>query len=181
MRFTETRLKGAFLIDLERHEDERGFFARSFCEREFAARGLVARYPQCNVSYNRSRGTLRGMHYQAAPHREAKLVRCTAGAVHDVIVDLRAGSPTRGRWLGVDLDAEARNALYVPPGFAHGFLTLRDGAEVFYQMGEFYVPDAARGFRWDDRAFAIEWPFPPSTVSERDSAYPDFDPERFDG
>lgn len=181
MQFSEAGLAGAWLVVPERHEDERGFFARTFCEREFAARGLVDRFPQCNVSYNRSRGTLRGMHYQAAPHREAKLVRCTAGAIHDVIVDLRPGSPTRLRWVGVGLDAASRTALYVPPGCAHGFLTLCDEAEVLYQMGEFHAPQAARGFRWDDPEFAIRWPFPPGTVSARDRSWPDFDRTRLDG
>lgn len=181
MILSETELPGAYLVDLERHDDERGFFARAFCEREFAARGLVTRYPQCNLSYNRHARTLRGMHYQAAPYREAKLVRCVAGAVHDVIVDLREGSATRLRWIGVELDAETRRALYVPPGFAHGFLTLRDHSEVFYQMGEFHVPDASRGLRWNDPALGLAWPFEPLTVSERDRSHPDFDPARFDG
>jgi dTDP-4-dehydrorhamnose 3,5-epimerase len=181
VRFTETSLPGAFLIALDRHDDERGSFARTFCEREFEAHGLPTRFPQCNLSHNRVRGTLRGMHYQAAPHREAKLVRCTTGAIHDVIVDLREASPTRLRWAGFDLSAEDGTALYIPPGFAHGFLTLEDATDVFYQMGEFYVPDAARGFRWNDPAFSIEWPFPPVTMSEKDGAYPDFDLGRFDG
>jgi dTDP-4-dehydrorhamnose 3,5-epimerase len=181
MRFTETSLPGAFLIALERQHDERGSFARTFCEREFATHGLATRFPQCNLSHNRVRGTLRGMHYQAAPHREAKLVRCATGAIHDVIVDLRAGSPTRMRWAGFDLSAEEGNALYVPPGFAHGFITLEDRTDVFYQMGEFYVPGAARGFRWNDAAFAIEWPFEPVALSDRDRSYPDFDADRFDG
>jgi dTDP-4-dehydrorhamnose 3,5-epimerase len=176
VRFVETRLPGAYLLELERHEDERGFFARTFCEREFASRGLLAHYPQCNLSYNIKAYTLRGMHYQAAPHQEVKLIRCVAGAIHDVIVDLRPGSPTRLRWMGVDLDAERRDALYVPAGFAHGFMTLCSHAEVFYQMGQFYEPEAARGFRWDDPAFGIEWPFTPSVISGRDRSYPDFDP-----
>jgi dTDP-4-dehydrorhamnose 3,5-epimerase len=178
---TETELPGAYLVDLERHDDERGFFARAFCEREFAARGLVTRYPQCNISYNRRAYTLRGMHYQAAPYREAKLVRCVAGAIHDVIVDLRADSATRLRSIGVELDARRRSALYIPPGFAHGFLTLREDTEVFYHMGEFHVPEASRGFRWNDAAFAVRWPFEPQTMSERDRSYADFDLARFDG
>ncbi len=181
MRFKETSLPGTFLVDLEPQQDERGFFARSFCEREFAAHGLVTRYPQCNVSFNRVRGTLRGMHYQAAPHREAKLVRCTRGSIHDVIVDLREASPARGRWYGVVLDSDGRTALYVPPGCAHGFLSLCDNTEVLYQMGEFHVPEAARGFRWDDPAFSIHWPFTPTVISGRDRSYPSFDPSRFDG
>jgi dTDP-4-dehydrorhamnose 3,5-epimerase len=181
MRFHELPLGAAFIVDLERHEDERGFFARSFCEREFAAHGLPSRFPQSNVSWNRSGGTLRGMHYAAAPHREAKLVRCTSGAIHDVIVDLRPGSPTRFEWTAVELDAENRRALFVPEGFAHGFLTLRDETEVLYQMGEFFVPEAARGFRFDDPRFGIRWPEAPRVISDRDRGYPDFDPDRFDG
>jgi dTDP-4-dehydrorhamnose 3,5-epimerase len=181
MRFVELELPGAYVVEIDRHEDERGFFARAFCEREFAAHGLVTRFPQCNVSWNREALTLRGMHYQAAPHREAKLVRCVAGAIHDVIVDLRVSSPTRFRWLGVDLDAERRSALYVPEGFAHGFLTLRPGSEVYYHMGELYVANAARGFRWDDPFFGIRWPALPAVVSERDQTYAAFDPDGFDG
>jgi dTDP-4-dehydrorhamnose 3,5-epimerase len=181
VRFTELELAGACRVDLEPHEDERGFFARAFCEREFAAHGLVNRFPQSNVSYNRRRGTLRGMHYQAAPHREAKLVRCVIGAIYDVIVDLRPGSPTRFRWMGIELGAADRTALYVPEGFAHGFLTLRENSEVFYQMGAFYVPEAARGFRWNDSMFRINWPFSPKVLAERDRTYPDFDASRFDG
>jgi len=181
MRFGAAGLPGVYLLDLERHEDERGFFARTFCEREFEAQGLASRYPQCNLSFNRRRGTLRGLHYQAAPHREAKVVRCSRGAVHDVVVDLRKGSPSRGRWMGIDLDAESRQAIYVPAGFAHGFLTLQDETEVLYHMGEFYVPEAARGVRWDDPAFGIRWPFAPMVVSARDRGYPDFDPDRYDG
>jgi dTDP-4-dehydrorhamnose 3,5-epimerase len=167
VRFSEVGLPGAYQVEIEGHEDERGFFARTFCEVEFAAHGLATRYPQCNLSYNRKAGTLRGMHYQAAPHREAKLVRCVSGAIYDVIVDLRAESLTRLRWVGVELDAQARTALYVPEGFAHGFLTLQKDSEVFYQMGAVHVPEAARGFRWDDPAFGIEWPFPPRTFSGR--------------
>jgi dTDP-4-dehydrorhamnose 3,5-epimerase len=181
VRFSEVGLPGAYQVEIEGHEDERGFFARTFCEVEFAAHGLATRYPQCNLSYNRKAGTLRGMHYQAAPHREAKLVRCVSGAIYDVIVDLRAESLTRLRWVGVELDAQARTALYVPEGFAHGFLTLQKDSEVFYQMGAVHVPEAARGFRWDDPAFGIEWPFPPRTISERDRTYRDFTLGGFDG
>jgi dTDP-4-dehydrorhamnose 3,5-epimerase len=181
VRFRELELSGAFVIDLERHDDERGFFARSFCEREFEDHGLPPRFPQSNVSWNRERLTLRGMHYAAAPQREAKLVRCTAGAIHDVIVDLRAGSRTRFAWAGVELDAENRRALFVPEGFAHGFLTLSAGAEVLYQMGRSFVAGSARGFRFDDARFGIRWPWPPAVISERDRTYPDFDEERFDG
>lgn len=181
MHFEPVGLLGAWKILTEPHEDERGSFARVFCEREFADRLLPTRFPQCNLSRNRQRGTLRGMHYQAAPHREAKLVRCVAGAIHDVIVDLRPQSPTRGRWVGVDLTSRGGEALYVPPGFGHGFLTLEDETDVFYHMGEFFVAEAARGFRWDDPAFAISWPFAPVVMSERDQSYPDFDASRFDG
>src|SRR5947209_3161735 len=145
MRFVETPLPGAFLLDPELIEDERGLFARTWSEAEFREHGLNPRVVQCNLSYNRVRGTLRGMHYQIAPRQEVKLVRCTAGAIHDVIIDLRPGSPTRLRWFGAELSAENRRALYIPEGFAHGFLTMTDGAEVFYQMSEYYAPELARG------------------------------------
>lgn len=181
MRFTETPLPGAYLIELEPHADERGFFARSFCQHEFEAQGLSSTVVQCNVSYNKHPGTLRGMHYQAAPHAEVRVVRVTAGAIYDVIVDLRADSPCRFKWYGVELSAENRAALYVPEGFAHGFLTLTAGAEVFYLMSAFYEPDAARGVRWDDPQFSIEWPAQPVVISDRDRSYPDFEADRFDG
>ncbi len=158
MRFVELKLAGAFLIEPERRADERGFFARTWCRREFAAHGIRGDWVQCNVSYNRRRGTLRGLHYQAEPWGEAKLVRCTAGAVYDVIVDLRPGSPSYGRWEAVELTAEKRCQLYIPEGFAHGFQTLADDTELFYQMGREYRPEAARGLRWDDPALAIAWP-----------------------
>jgi dTDP-4-dehydrorhamnose 3,5-epimerase len=177
VRFAPTGLPGAWVIELDRFEDDRGFFARSFCAREFAARGLLDVFVQCNVSFNRVRGTLRGMHYQAAPHAEVKLVRCTAGAIYDVIVDVRAGSATCGRWFGVELDAGSRRMLYVPAGFAHGFQTLRDDSEVFYQMGAYYEPDAQRGFRHDDATVGIAWPEPVTTISERDLALAGFAPE----
>jgi len=177
MRFVETPLKGAFVVELEPIEDERGFFARSFCEREFSERGLAARFVQCNVSFNRSKGTLRGMHYQAEPHPEAKLVRCTAGAIFDVIVDIRPDSPTIYKWFGTDLSASNRRMLYIPAGFAHGFQCLVDGAEVFYQMSEFYHPECAGGLRWDDPRLGIEWPLPDPTVSQRDRAYPLLPPD----
>jgi dTDP-4-dehydrorhamnose 3,5-epimerase len=181
VRFVELPLAGAALVELEPHLDERGFFARAYCEREFAAHGLATRFPQSNLSRNARRGTLRGMHYQAAPHREAKLVRCVRGAVYDVIVDLREGSATRLHWIARELDAVSGAALYVPPGFGHGFLTLEDDSDVFYQMGEFHVPEAARGFRWNDPAVAVRWPFEPAVMSERDRHYPDLDLEHFDG
>ena len=174
MIFTETALPGAWIVDVERLEDSRGFFARSWCEREFAERGLNPHLAQCNVSFNKRRGTLRGLHYQASPHREAKLIRCTRGAIHDVILDLRPDSPTFKRHTAVVLDAESRRMLYVPEGFAHGFQTLEDDTEVFYQMSASYAPDHARGVRWNDPAFAIQWPDAERTISERDQRYPDF-------
>jgi dTDP-4-dehydrorhamnose 3,5-epimerase len=174
--FTETPLAGAFLIDLEPVTDERGFFARSFCRREFTAHGLNPDLAQCNISLNQRRGTLRGMHWQAAPHQEAKLVRCTRGAIHDVIIDLRPGSPTFAAHIAATLTAADRRMLYVPEGFAHGFVTLEDDTEVFYQMSEFYAPEYARGVRHDDLAFAIRWPIEILVVSDRDRSYPDWAP-----
>lgn len=174
MIFTETPLKGAFMVELERLEDERGFFARAWCQREFEAHGLNPRLVQCNVSFNKQQGTLRGMHYQAAPFEEAKLVRCTTGAIYDVIIDLRTDSATFKQYFGITLTPEGRNMLFVPEGFAHGFLTLADNSEVFYQMSEFYAPGYGRGVRWDDPAFGIAWPEPVQVISERDAAYPDF-------
>ena len=176
MIFRETPIRDVCVIEPERYEDERGFFARTWDTKEFAARGLRGRLVQCSLSYSRARGTLRGMHYQEAPHEEAKLVRCTAGAIFDVAVDLRSGSETFCRWLGVELSAENRRALYVPEGCAHGFLTLTDGAEVSYQMSEFHAPEATRGVRFDDPAFGIEWPGQIAVVNERDRTYPDFVP-----
>jgi len=174
MRFSPTKLSGVSLVDLERHEDERGFFARSWCQSEFEQRGLNPRLVQCNVSFNRKRGTLRGMHYQVAPHAEAKLVRCTRGAIYDVAVDLRPDSPTYRQWVGVELTAENGRALYIAEGFAHGFQTLADDSEVFYQMSEFFHPEYARGVRWDDPAFKIAWPENERCLSARDLAYPDY-------
>lgn len=174
MIFTETRLKGAFIIDIDPHEDERGFFARSWCEKEFKQHGLNPRLAQCNISFNKKRGTLRGMHYQAEPFPEAKLVRCTMGAVYDVVIDLRSGSPTFRQWAAVELTAENRRALYIPEGLAHGFQTLVDNTEVLYQMGEFFHPECARGVRWNDPAFAVEWPRDISIISSRDQGYLDF-------
>lgn len=174
MIFRESELAGAWLIDLEPIDDERGFFARTFCRVEFAAHGLETGVAQCNLSYNRHRGTLRGMHFQAAPGEEAKLVRCTRGAIFDVIVDLRPDSATYCRWVGVALSAAERRMLWVPQGLAHGFLTLEDHAEVCYQMSAPFRPELARGVRWNDPAFAIDWPEPPRVISERDRSYPDF-------
>jgi len=173
MIFRETPLAGAYLVELEPARDERGFFARSFCSDEFARRGLVARWVQSNVSFNAARGTLRGMHWQAAPHAETKLVRCTAGALYDVIVDLRPDSASFRRWAGFELSAENRHALYVPEGFAHGFVTLADATEVFYEMSTPHQASAARGLRWNDPAIGIEWVEPPRVISERDAGYAD--------
>ncbi len=176
MRFIETALPGAFVLELDPIRDERGFFARSFCRDEFLRHGLNPDCVQCNISFNRLCGSVRGMHYQAAPHAEAKLVRCTAGRIYDVIVDLRPDSPGYLRHVAVELDAENRRILYVPEGFAHGFQTLTDNAEVFYQMAAAYVPDAARGVRYNDPVFGIEWPLPVAAISPKDAAYPDFSP-----
>jgi dTDP-4-dehydrorhamnose 3,5-epimerase len=173
MIFTPTKLSGAYVIDLEKREDERGFFARAWCRHEFEEHGLDARLVQCNVSFNHAKGTLRGMHMQQAPHGEAKLVRCTRGAIYDVIIDLRPESPTHRRWLGLELSQENRTMLYVPEGFAHGYQTLSDGAETFYQVSEYYTPGAERGVRWDDPAFAIDWPPEERRViSEKDASWP---------
>ncbi len=174
MIFSPTGLPGAFLLELQKLQDERGFFARSFCVREFTAQGLEPRVSQCNISFNARRGTLRGLHYQEAPREEAKLIRCTAGAIHDVIVDLRPHSATYLKHFGARLDARNRRMLFVPAGFAHGFLTLEDDTEVFYQMSEFYAPESARGIRWDDPALGIDWPLRPTVLSERDGSYPDW-------
>ena len=176
MIFRETKLAGAFIIDLEKREDERGFFARAWCEKEFAEHGLATRLVQCNLSYNARPGTLRGMHYQVAPHEETKLVRCFRGAIFDVIIDLRRDSKTYKQWVGVELSADNRRALYVPEGFAHGYQTLTPDAETFYQVSEFYAPEAERGVRWNDPAFGIKWPETPERViSEKDTAFPDYE------
>ena len=175
MVFTETSVQGAWVVEAERRADERGFFARTWDTEEFAQSGLSGRLVQCSLSFNTRRGTLRGMHYQAPPHEEAKLVRCTAGAIFDVALDLRPGSATFRRWFGVELSAQNRLALYVPEGCAHGFVTLTDDSEVLYQISEFYEPAAARGVRWDDPAFGIEWPAEVLVINERDRTYPDFE------
>src|SRR5262245_57983104 len=176
MRFTQTKLKGAFIIEPEKLEDERGFFARSWCEREAAAYGLNPKWVQCNISFNKQKATLRGMHYQSAPSEEAKLVRCTMGAIYDVIIDLRPKSSTFRQWLAAELSAENRRMLYIPEGFAHGFLTLDHSAEIFYQMSEFYAPGYAKGVRWSDPAFTIVWPTDICVISDKDRNYPDFRP-----
>jgi dTDP-4-dehydrorhamnose 3,5-epimerase len=173
----EQRVKGVFVIELERRTDERGFFARSFCVDELARAGLHTDFPQGNVSLSATRHTVRGMHYAAAPHGEVKIVSCTAGAILDVAIDLRAGSPTRFQWCAVELTPASGAQLYIPVGCAHGFMTLADNTEVSYRMGARYVPEAARGVRWDDPRFAIAWPARPAVISERDASYPDVDPE----
>ena len=175
MLFTETRVVGAFVIEPERISDERGFFARTWCRREFEAQGLNPALAQCSVSFNRRKGTLRGMHYQTPPHEEAKLVRCTTGAIYDVAIDLRPTSTSFGAHAAAVLDGDNRRMLYVPEGCAHGFLTLEDATEVAYQMSELYAPAAGRGVRWDDPAFGISWPGEVHEIAARDRAYPDTD------
>jgi dTDP-4-dehydrorhamnose 3,5-epimerase len=174
MIFKETRLKGAYVIEIEPMKDERGFFARSFCQKEFEEHGLNPRIVQCNISYNKKKGTLRGMHYQSAPHEEAKLVSCLKGAIYDVIIDLRPNSPTCSQWLPVELSSDNNNMIYVPEGFAHGFQTLKNNTVVFYQMSEFYHPESAKGVCWNDPAFGIVWPDDIRVISDRDQKYPDF-------
>ena len=174
MIFTETKLPGAFVIELEKHADQRGFFARTFCQEEFKARGLNPEMLQCNVSFNKRKGTMRGMHFQAAPFAEAKLVRCTAGSIYDVIIDLRPSSPAFKQYFAVELSAKNHKMLYIPEEFAHGFQTLEDDTEVFYQMSQNFSPEHGRGVRWDDPAFGIEWPEAERIIVERDKNYPDF-------
>lgn len=178
MIFRNTGIDGAWVIEPERLEDERGFFARTWDVDAFAERGLDPRLAQCSISYNHARGTLRGLHYQVAPHEEAKLVRCTAGVIFDVAVDLRPASPTFREWLGIELSAANRLALYVPEGCAHGFLTLDDDSEVHYQISQPYIPEASRGVRWNDTGFGITWPDEVVVINERDRSYPDFSLER---
>jgi dTDP-4-dehydrorhamnose 3,5-epimerase len=175
MTFQETKISGAFEIDIEPIHDERGFFARTWCQEEFEGKGLNALSVQCNISFNPRKGTLRGMHYQAAPHAEAKLVRCTKGAVYDVVLDLRPHSATFKGWIAITLTAEKRNTVYIPEGCAHGFLTLEDATEVSYQMSEYYNAESARGVRWNDPAFKIVWPEEVKVISDRDRTYPNFE------
>lgn len=172
MKFTPTAIEGVVIVEPQPHADERGFFARTFCAREFGAAGLSPVVAQANVSFNHRAGTLRGLHYQRPPAQEAKLVRCTRGSVFDVAVDLRPGSPTYLRHVGVVLDADARNALYVPEGCAHGYLTLEDGCEVTYQVSEFYTPGVEAGLRWDDPTLGIDWPREVRVVSPKDAGLP---------
>jgi dTDP-4-dehydrorhamnose 3,5-epimerase len=174
MQFIPTILPGVHVVEVEARTDERGLFGRTWCADEARAHGLCPHFAQCSVSFNRIRGTLRGLHFQTAPHAETKLVRCTAGAIVDVVVDLRPGSPTFRRWVAEELTAENRRALYIPEGCAHGFQTLTDGAEVFYQITPAYQPGFSSGVRWDDPAFGIRWPDVPCALSERDRTWPDF-------
>ena len=176
MNFIATKLPGAFVLEPERFEDERGFLARAWSAQAFAEQGLEAPFVECNISYNRRKGTLRGMHFQRPPHAQNKLVRCTRGAVYDVIIDLRTDSPTFKQWLGVELTAENRRSLYVPAGCAHGFQTLEDDSELYYQMSAAYAPEVSDGVRWDDPAFRVEWPDSEQerVIIARDRQYPDF-------
>jgi dTDP-4-dehydrorhamnose 3,5-epimerase len=172
LKISETSLAGAYVIQPELLTDERGFFARTFCRAEFARLDLDTQIEQCNISFNVKKGTLRGLHYQIAPHAETKIVRCTMGAMYDVVVDLRPGSPTLHQWIAVELNAHNRTMLYIPKGFAHGFQTLADNTEVLYQMSTPYVAEAARGILWDDPLLAVQWPLPSHTISEKDRTYP---------
>jgi dTDP-4-dehydrorhamnose 3,5-epimerase len=172
--FTSTEIEGAYVVDLDRLDDERGFFARSWCRQEFTEQGLVADLVQANIAFTRHQGTLRGMHYQATPHEEAKLVRCTRGAAYVVALDLRRSSPSRTRWVSAELTADNRRALYVPPGCAQGYQTLVGDTEAFYQMSSFYAPKAAKGVRYDDPQFKISWPLPVTMISDRDRDWPDY-------
>lgn len=172
MKFSKTSLAGLWVIDLELREDERGFLARTFCENEFAEHGLNTRWPQCNLTLTKKRGMIRGMHFQANPRPEVKLVRCAAGGIFDVAVDVRPNSPTFGKWEGFELTGQNRRMLYIPGGFAHGFQCLADNSEVFYQMSEFFFADLSRGVRWNDPTVAIQWPLSDPILSERDKNLP---------
>lgn len=175
MKFVTTSVDGVWIVEEERHADERGWFARTWCTSELSEQGLVAELSQCSASYNHRRGTLRGMHFQAAPYGETKLVRCVRGAIYDVVLDMREDSTSYGQWVGVELTAENGRAVYIPEGCAHGFQTTEEGTEVLYMMAGTYCPEAARGIRWDDPRFGIEWPLPEiAFMSERDASYPDY-------
>lgn len=174
MIFKEIRLEGAYIIEPEKLEDKRGFFARAWCQKEFEAHGLVSRPAQANISYSKKKGTLRGMHYQVAPYQETKLVRCTRGAIYDVIIDLRPNSLTYGQWIGVELTAENYKMLFVPKDFAHGFQTLEDNTEVIYQVSQFYSPGSENGIRYDDPAIGIKWPVDVQVISDKDKGWPDY-------
>jgi len=174
MKFTETKLKGAFIIEIEKLSDDRGFFARSWCQKEFEIHALASRVVRANVSYNRKRGTMRGMHYQIAPYQESKLIRCTRGAIYDVIIDLRPDSPTYKQWTGVELTADNYTMFFVPQDFAHGFETLTDETEITYQVSQFYTPGSEKGIRFNDPAFDIQWPLEVTIISDKDRTWPDF-------
>jgi dTDP-4-dehydrorhamnose 3,5-epimerase len=174
MKFTETKLKGAFIVEIEKLTDDRGFFGRSWCRKEFEAYGLTSRVVQTNVSFNRKKATLRGMHYQIAPHQESKLIRCTRGAIYDVIIDLRSELPTYKQWVGVELTADNYSMLFVPEGFSHGFMTLMDNTEITYQVSEFYTPGSEKGIRFNDPTVRIRWPLEVSVISDKDRTWPDF-------
>jgi dTDP-4-dehydrorhamnose 3,5-epimerase len=176
VRFEELALAGAYIVEPELHTDQRGFFARMFCEEEFATKGLTSRFPQSSISFNACRGTVRGMHFSVAPHEETKLVRCTAGVIYDVIVDLRSKSATYLNTIAVELSAQNHRALYIPTGLAHGFQALEDHTEVFYMIDTPFVPGAARGLRWNDPSICITWPEPITVISERDLQFPDWSP-----
>lgn len=174
MKFFETELRGAFIIDIEERSDERGFFARGFCRKELEEHGLNGNIVQANISYNKIRGTLRGMHYQKHPYEENKLIRCTRGALYDVIIDLREDSATYKKWIGVELTQSNHRTLYVPEGFAHGFITLEDDTEATYMVTQFYSPSSESGLRWNDPEFNIQWPVEPVVISEKDRNHPDY-------
>ncbi len=177
MIFTETHLKDAYIIDLKEIEDDRGFFARAYCQKEFAEHGIELNWAQANLANSKKRGTLRGLHYQKAPYAEAKLMRCIRGAIYDVILDLRPDSPSYMQWLGVELTADNRRALFIPEGFAHGYLVLEDDSDTFYPTSQFYTPGAEAGVRWNDPAFGIEWPFTDDLIiTEKDQSWPDYEP-----
>lgn len=176
MKFLETPLQGVYLIELEPAYDDRGFFARTWCKEEFQKHGLNPNLAQCSLSFNKKKGTLRGMHYQCEPHQEAKLVRCCSGAIHDVVLDLRRGSPTFGKWFASELNAGNHKMLYVPEGCAHGFQSLQDESTIFYQISEAYHPKSARGIRWNDPLFAIKWPIDAPMLADRDRSFPDYRP-----
>jgi dTDP-4-dehydrorhamnose 3,5-epimerase len=176
MKFEQTAISGVWLVELERREDSRGFFARTFCEQEFAQHDLLTRFVQCNLSANKRRGTLRGMHFQNEPKPEVKLVRCICGSIYDVVIDLRRDSSTYCKWLGVELSADNGRALYIPAGIAHGFQTLEDNTDLYYHMGEFYEPTLAGGVRWNDPAFGVKWPISDPILSGKDAEYPDYRP-----
>lgn len=174
MKFTETSIRGSYIIKLEKYEDNRGYFARNYCRNEYREHGLLDSFVQSNISFNKKKGTLRGMHYQAKPYGEVKVVSCLQGAIYDVIIDLRRDSESFCKWLGITLSSTNDKMLYIPEGFAHGFQTLEDNTLVHYQMGEYYYPEYARGVRWNDPLFDIQWPLKVEVVSKKDSSYPDF-------